>query len=167
MGMRAWAWSLLALAVIAQTPARDRLITANGIGPIQLGMTLAEARKAAPKAAFSRTSDGDGAALVQIALAPDVTVQAWADEEDPEKPIDWRKKILTLETFSEAFRTAEGAHPGMAVSDANRIYGATRKIETTEIESRDYITFERHPPKLLFRLDETRQAILSIAVSSY
>jgi hypothetical protein len=165
MGMRAWAWSLLALAVIAQTPARDRLITANGIGPIQLGMTLAEARKAAPKAAFSRTSDGDGAALVQIALAPDVTVQAWADEEDPEKPIDWRKKILSLATFSGAFRTAEGAYPGIKVSDANRVYGATETIETSEIESRQFITFAKHPRGLLFRLDETGGALLSIAIS--
>jgi hypothetical protein len=163
--MHACVGMLVALAVIAQAPARDRLISATGIGPIKVGMTLADARKAVPRAAFTRVSDGDGAALVRITLARDVTMQAWADEEDPEKPIDWRKTILTLETFSEAFRTAEGAHPGMKVKDANRLYGATVTIETSEIESRQFITFAKHPRGLLFRLDETGGALLSIAIS--
>jgi hypothetical protein len=163
--MRLLAFSLLSLAALFQAPAADRLITVKGVGPIQVGMTLGEARKAVPRAAFTRVSDGDGAALVQIALARDVTMQAWADEADPEKPIDWRKKILSIETFSAAFRTAEGAHPGMKVSDANRLYGSTRKIETTEIESRQFITFAKHPAGLLFRLDETSGTLLSIAIS--
>ena len=164
--MHAWLPSLLALAVVFQAPAADRLVSADGVGPIRVGMTLAQARKALPAAAFRRVSDGDGAALIQITLARNVTMQAWADEEDPARPIDWRKKILTIETFSRAFRTAKGAHPGMTVAAANRIYGATKAIETSEIESRQFITFEKHPAGLLFRLDETGQVLLSIAVSS-
>ncbi|HEX6322373.1 MAG TPA: hypothetical protein VFZ36_01505 [Vicinamibacterales bacterium] len=163
--MRLSVFSLLSLAAMFQAPAPDRLITANGVGPIKVGMTLGEARKAVPRAAFARVSDGDGAALVQIALARDVTMQAWADEEDPAKPIDWRKKILSIETFSAAFHTAEGAHPGMKVAAANRLYGATQAIETSEIESRQFITFAKHPAGLLFRLDETGGALLSIAIS--
>ncbi|MDQ3068510.1 MAG: hypothetical protein M3R55_02125 [Acidobacteriota bacterium] len=160
--------ALVTLLVVSQiasvSPAR--LISEKGVGPIRPGMTLGEARKAAPGAAFARVGDGDGAALVQVTFAKGVTLQVWADEDDPEKPIDWRKKIRTIETFSPAFRTAEGAHPGMKVSDLHRLYGATRSIETTEIESRQFITFEKHPSGLLFRLDETGRAILSIAVSS-
>lgn len=164
-----WTLSIAALVCASQIAAAApaRVISDKGIGPIRLGMTLGEARKAAPGATFKRTGDGDGAALVEIALARDVTMQAWADEEDPSKPIDWRKKIQNIETFSKAFRTAEGVHPGMKVSDANRIYGATKTIETSEIESRQFITFEKHPARMLFRLDETGRAILSISVSPF
>jgi len=167
MAIRAWACSLLSLAVLAQAPAADRLITPRGIGPIRVGMTLGEARKAAPRATFTRTGDGDGAALVEITLARDVTMQVWADEEDPSKPIDWRKKIQNIETFSKAFRTAEGVHPGMKIRDVNRIYGATRAIETSEIESRQFITFTKHPAGMLFRVDDTGGALLSISVSRF
>lgn len=159
----------LMLLLVSQIGSGDpaRVISEKGIGPIRLGMTLGEARKAVPGATFKRTGDGDGAALVEITLARDVTMQVWADEEDPSKPIDWRKKIQNIETFSKAFRTAGGAHPGMKVSDANRIYGATKAIETSEIESRQFITFEKHPAGMLFRLDETGRALLSISVSSF
>ena len=160
---------LVALLVLTQAAAvsPERLISGKGVGAIRLGMTLAEARKAAPGATFTRTGDGDGAALVQVTFAKDIALQLWADEEDASKPIDWRSKILNIETFSPAFRTAEGAHPGMKVGDLNRLYGATKAIETSEIESRQFITFENHPAGLLFRLDETRDALLSISVSSF
>lgn len=158
----------LVLLLVSQIGSGDpaRAISKNGVGPIKLGMTLGEARKAAPGATFKRTGDGDGAALVEITLARGVTMQVWADEEDASKPIDWRKKIQNIETFSKAFRTAEGVHAGMKVSDVNRVYGATKAIETSEIESRQFITFEKHPARMLFRLDETGRAILSISVSA-
>ncbi len=160
--------SLVTLLFVSQVASVSpaRLISEKGVGPIRPGMTLGEARKAAPDAAFTRVGDGDGAALVQVTLAKDVTLQVWADEEDARKPIDWRKQIRSIETFSPAFRTVEGAHPGMKVRDLNRLYGATASIETTEIESRQFITFEKHPAGLLFRLDETGDALLSITVSS-
>ncbi len=161
--------SLMTLLCVSQVVSHGppRLISEKGIGLIRVGMTLGEARKAAPEAAFRRAGDGDGAALVEVTLAKDVTMQVWANEEDPRKPIDWRRKILSIETSSPAFRTAEGAHPGMTLSDASRFYGATKAIETSEIESRQFVTFEKHPAGLLFRLDETGRAILSIAVSSF
>lgn len=179
---------MLALAVVAQLacdePARrdqaarqpatarepvplqqDRLISAKGVGAIQLGMTLSDARNAAPAAAFTRTSDGEGVALVQVTVAPDVSMVVWAEEDDPDKPVDWTKRIRSIETFSAAFRTAEGAHPGAMVSDVHRLYGPTKTTETSEIESRRYITFDNQPAGLMFRLDETGRAIFSIAVS--
>ena len=46
-------------------------ITKSGIGPIKLGMTLQEARRALPKASFQRTSDGEGIPLVGVQLGSD------------------------------------------------------------------------------------------------
>jgi len=180
--MRAPASALFAMVLLAllvcntrasqAPPSRDaadvaanRLISRDGVGLIRLGVTLGAARKTVPSAAFTRASDGDGAALVKVTVAPGASMLVWAGEDDPKKPIDWTKPIRTIETFSAVFRTAEDVHPGTSVSAVNRVYGRTKAIETSEIESRRYITFDRHPGGLLFRVDETERAILSIAVS--
>jgi hypothetical protein len=160
---------------------RDRnLISTSGIGRILLGMTLAEVRRALPGAKFARTSDGDGNALVETTLARKQSVLLWADEHDPGLPIDWSRTIKTLETFSAAFHTAEGVHPGSQVEDVEKIFGRVKLITKSEIESREYVTFERQPDFLTLRLDytgvfqnhsrETREyrphaKILSMAVS--
>jgi hypothetical protein len=132
-----------------------RLISDHGIGGIRLGMTFDEARRALSTAKFERTSDGDGAALVEVSLAPNDSVTLWADEDDPDAPIDWSRKIGTIETFSAGFHTAEGVHPGSLVTDVEHAFGKTREIEQSEIESREYIFFEKQPAGLTFRLDYT------------
>lgn len=143
----------------AVTPAHpdaiDRLITATSIGPIRLGMTLTDARRTIPTAKFERTSDGDGAALVAVTLAPDAMVMLWADEDDAEAPVDWSRRIQSIETFDAPFHTAAGVHPGSLVADVERVYGTTKVITLSEIESRQYIAFESQPASLTFRLDYT------------
>ena len=133
----------------------DYVISATSVGPIRLGMTLDEARRAAPAAVFQRASDGEGAALVEAALAPGATMMLWAGEDDADATVDWSKRIENIETFSPAFHTASGVHPGSLVADVERVYGGTRAITLSEIESRQYIEFESQPSWLRFRLDYT------------
>jgi len=135
--------------------ADDRLITASAMGHVRLKTTLDEARRTLPGASFSRTSDGDGAALVEIAFGPDDSLSVWADEDDPAASIDWSKRIVTIETFSAAFHTREGIHPGSLVTEAAKFFGPVREIVKSEIESREYVTFARQPRPLTFRLDDT------------
>lgn len=137
------------------TRADTHLITASAMGQVRLRMTLEEARRALPVASFSRTSDGDGAALVEIAFGEHHSLSVWADEDDPAKPIDWSKRIVTIETFSAAFHTREGIHPGSLVAEVARLFGPVREIVKSEIESREYVTFARQPRALTFRLDYT------------
>jgi hypothetical protein len=137
----------------ARPDSADRLITATGIGPIRLGMTLDEARRALPTATFKRASDGEGVALVGVALAPDVTMKLFAGEDDADAPVDWSKRIEYIETFSSAFHTAAGVHPGSLMTDVERVHGRTKEITLSEIEAREYITFEAQPAWLTFRLD--------------
>lgn len=118
-------------------------------------MTLDEARRALTAASFARTSDGDGAALVEVTFGKDDSLILWADENEPAAPIDWSKKIVTIETFSAAFHTREGIHPGSLVRDAATLFGPVHEIIKSEIEGRQYITFERQPQALTFRLDYT------------
>jgi hypothetical protein len=163
------------------TTSETYLISKSGIGKIRLEMTLDEARRALPAATFARTSDGDGAALVEVTVAAGSTMVLWADEADPAAAIDWSKKIQRIETFSPAFHTAEGIRPGALVTDAEKVFGRTTEVNKSEIEQREFITFDRQPAYLTFRLDYTgifqgesrrtkvfqpRAKILSIAVSS-
>jgi hypothetical protein len=172
---------LIGLAVQQpKVPAARLIVPQSGIGPVRLGITLDEARRALPNARFARTSDGDGAALVEVSIAQDQMVVVGADEDDPKSPIDWTKKIGWIETRSAAFRTSEGVHAGMVVTDVEVLFGPVTEIVRSEIESREFISFARQPAGLVLRLDYTgvfaaRQAstrtyqrgakILSIAVS--
>jgi hypothetical protein len=139
----------------ASTKPDGHLIVASGMGGIQLGMSLEQAQGAFPAAKFERTSDGDGAALVEITIAPDESMVVWTGEDDPAAPIDWSKRIKTIETFSPNFHTAEGVHPGALVTDVEIAFGKAKEIQKSEIESREYIEFERQPAGLTFRLDYT------------
>jgi hypothetical protein len=142
-----------------QPAARDdtdnHLITASAMGHVRLRTTLDEARRALPAASFARTSDGDGAALVEITFGKDDSLTVWAEEDDAASPIDWSKRIVTIETFSAAFHTREGVHPGSSVTEVIKLFGSIREIVESEIEARQYVTFARQPQSLTFRLDYT------------
>jgi hypothetical protein len=100
----------------------------------------------------ARTSDGEGVALVEIALGLD-TVLAYTGEENPAAPVDMTKPIRSLETMTPGFQTGVGIHPGSLVSDAESVYGRITRIEKSEIESREFITFTSQPKGMTFRLD--------------
>lgn len=129
------------------------LVRTGAIGPLQVGMALDEARRAMRRATFTRTSDGDGVALVDVALDGTSLAIAYAGEEDAEKPVDMTRPIEQIETFAAACETTDGIHPGSTVEEAAAVYGPVRIIQRSEIESREYVEFERQPPGLQFRLD--------------
>jgi hypothetical protein len=112
-------------------------------------------REALSTATFARTSDGDGLALVEVTFGVDTALTLYADEDDPEAPVDTSKRISRIETFSSAFHTVEGVHPGALVRDVEGVFGKTREIVKSDIESREFIDFERQPAFLTLRLDYT------------
>jgi hypothetical protein len=170
------------VAAVQERPAADRLITNSSMGRLRLGMTLDEARRTlGTVAVLSRTEDGDGAALVAVMEGQEPTLTLSANEDDPARPIDWSRPIQYIATSNAAFHTAEGVRPGALVEDVVRLFGPVTEIVVSEIESREFITFERQPPALTFRLDytgiftdgarrttrfSTGATILSIAISS-
>ena len=135
--------------------AHDRSITATAMGPIVLGVTLEEARREAPAAEFRRATDGDGAALVRIAFAPNESLLVWTGEEDPAAPIDWTRKIQTVETLASTFTINGLIAPGTTVAFAADVWGPVQDIVESEIESRQFVTFERQPAAFTLRLDYT------------
>lgn len=146
----------VATAAPAQSgQAPECLISADGIGAIRLGRTIDEARRAMPSAKVERTSNGDGAALVEVSFGTDTSVTISADEDDPDAPIDWSKTVTAIETFSPTCHTVDGIRPGILVVDVEKVFGPVKQIVKSEIESREYITFEQQPADLTLRLDYT------------
>ncbi len=131
------------------------LVSAAGIGPIRLGMTLLEAKAAMPTTNFKRSSDGENAAHVTVHLGKEELMTLNAQEDDSDKPIDWVKKIVFIETFNSRCKTAEGLFPGQLVKEVEKKLGKTKEVMESEIESRQFITFEKEPPHLIFRIDYT------------
>lgn len=131
------------------------LISGLGIGPIRLGATLDDARKALPTAEFERTSDGDGVALINVKLANKDLMVLYAGEDDPDAPIDWSKKISFIETFNPSCHIKNGIHPGSLVRDIENLLGGIKVIVKSEIESREYISFKKQSSQFIFRLDYT------------
>lgn len=137
----------------AAVPPDAWLISNAGIGPIRLSMSVGEAMRALSTATFARTSDGDGLALVEVTFGVDTALTLYADEDDAEAPVDTSKRISRIETFSSAFHTVEGVRPGALVRDVEGVFGKTREIVKSDIESREFIDFERQPAFLTLRLD--------------
>ena len=133
----------------------DMSIDVGGVGRVRLNFTLDEVRRALPRATFKRTSDGDGLALIEITLGGDTAVVIYAGEDDPGPEIDWAKRVERVEVFSKAYYTAEGARVGALVTDVEKIYGKVTDITVSEIESREYVTFEKQPSWLTLRLNYT------------
>lgn len=134
--------------------AADCLIRADSVGLIKLGMTIADARKAAKTLNFKRTSDGEGVALVQVSLGNVVVMTVFAGEKEVAEAIDEKAKIELIEVWDSSCKTAEGVHPNMLLSDVEKAYGKVTSIMKTEIESREYATFANQPKGLSFRLNE-------------
>jgi hypothetical protein len=172
---------------LAMPAAAECLIQKDSIAGIKLGQNLKQVKQKFPKAKMERISDAEGVAYVAITLSKDVMVIALQDGDDnPDSPIKLHKKIDSLSTYSPACHTASGVHPGMKIKDAEAKLGKVKKIIMSEIESREYAIFTRHPKHFDFRMEigtgiypgkggvpnQTRRyrkggSILEISVSKY
>ena len=171
---------------LAMPAAAECLIQKDSIAGIKLGQNIKQVKQKFPKAKMEREND-DGVALVAITLSKDVMVFALQDGDDnPDSPIKLHKKIDSLSTYSPACHTVSGVHPGMKIKDAEAKLGKVKKIIMSEIESREYAIFTRHPKHFDFRMEigtgiypgkgrapnQTRRyrkggSILEISVSKY
>ena len=76
----------------------------------------------------------------------------YADEEDPERPIDETARIMNIEVWDPRFKTANGVHPNMKLVDAEKAFGKVKKIIRSEIESREFAEFTTKTDGFMFRL---------------
>lgn len=155
-------------SVIAVPPVFDNTprctITQTSIGNARLGATLQQIKDEWSGATLTRTSDGEGVALVQIAVGADSLVTAYAGEDDPEKPVDLTRRVTWLETFSDKCSTADGIRPGLTIRSAESKLGVIQSVDTSEIEQRKFIRFANQPSWMTLRVEDG--LVWSIAIAS-
>lgn len=135
-----------------QKASPAQLIAKDSVGPVRLGMTIAQVRKALPKQRFARTTDGEGMALIEVKNGEVLEMILYAGEENPNGPIDEQAKVQLISVFGETYMTAEGVHPGMPLAEVEKRYGKLASITMSEIESREYAEFATHPVGLSLRV---------------
>ena len=115
-------------------------------------MTVGEIPKAMPGIHLERSEDGDGVAFLDLLLGKDALMSTWVGEDDDGTPLTRADRtVQAIETFSPVPTTPDGVHVGMSLKDVEKIWGPVTKIEYTEIESREFVTFQRSPKWLIIR----------------
>ena len=144
--------ALIVCSVATGYGQRNFDITRNSVGGIKLGMTIDQARQTLRSCRFKRTSDGEGAALIGVRCSAKEIVTIFAGEEDVEAPINEKAKIEFIEVWDKRFKTKQGVHKGMLVSEIEKRLGTVTKIILTEIESREFVTFRRKQAGIYYRI---------------
>jgi len=121
----------------------NALITESGAGTLKIGMSVRDAKRALPDHEFSRTSDGEGLALIRVAKGGKDIFFLFAGEEDPDRPIDQSAEIEMISVTGGPYRTSEGLRPGMKLADAEKLVGKVTEIFLSEIEAREFVKFAR------------------------
>lgn len=137
----------------ASAAPASRLVTSSGVGPVKLGMTVAQARRALARSQFKRGSDGEGVALIEVVQGGRVVMTLFADEPDRARPINERARVSFIEVWGKNYATRAGVRPGMLIREVERRYGRLKQITTSEIEQREYAEFARAPAGLGFRVE--------------
>ena len=135
--------------ISAQT---NRLITSNSVGNLRIGMTVEQARRALSGFKFSRGTDGEGIAMIEIGRGKRLYMTVFAGEFDVDKPIDENAKIEFIEVFDSRYRTARGVFPRMRLRDVEQKMGKLKNIVLSEIEAREFGTFTNQPDGIDIRL---------------
>jgi hypothetical protein len=128
-------------------------ITATSVGPVKLGMTVAQARRVLAGYTLRRGSDGEGVALIEVRRGGQEVMKLFADEPDPARPINARARVRWIEVWDNSYTTRAGVHPGMPLREVEQKYGKLKQITRSEIESREYATFAKEPAGLQFRVE--------------
>ena len=135
--------SLLLLGAMSGAMACE--INQQAIADVRLGMNIKQVKQKFPQAKITRTSDGEGLALIDIKLKPNLSLLAYADEEDANKPVNQNRKITWLATDSAVCKTKAGVYAGMKLAEVEKYYGNLREIVESEIEAREFAQFSRQP----------------------
>jgi tetratricopeptide (TPR) repeat protein len=136
----------------SQLSSSAGVITSTSVGPVRLGMTVAQARNALPGTTFVRTTGGDGEALIAVKRGENLLMTLYTGDAKPAAPIDERAVIEFVEARDAGYRTSAGVNPTMPLREAARKYGRLDEISLSEIEAREYATFANHPIGISFRV---------------
>lgn len=134
-------------------PARfdpARLISAGGIGPVRLGMTLAQAKRVMGSTVRWENVPNLMVDFGAIAVKSGSTVLFYVVYE-ADRPLRDRDTISILMTQNPAYKTSEGVGPSTTIARAASIYGPATLSFNWDDEAREYVRFANQPSSMLFR----------------
>lgn len=140
----------------AISPSVERaipVITKNGIGEVKLGMTLTELKNLFPLAKFESQEGGDGVTWFYFSTDAGDTMSLYVGDWDSSASVMWNRGIEIIEIFSTLYVTESGVRVGDLISDVEKKIGKVVSISESEIESGQYIEFEKQPVGIGFMLD--------------
>jgi len=133
-----------ALPVQTPAPSSAYLITKTSVGPVRIGMTLAQARRAMPGVVFKRT-----AADAALFRGRTKLMKLFVYTNNSEKATN----IANIVVFDASYSTAAGVHPKMLLREAEQRYGKVT-ISMGELADIDeQATFAQSPPGIYFFID--------------
>jgi hypothetical protein len=110
---------LLFLTAAAAVPLQHQVITFHGIGPVQVGASLADASRAAGEQlveAKDKPSGVENCYHVRLQSSPTLLFMVEND------------RITRVETRDSRFRTRSGVRVGQSEAEARRIYGKRLEV---------------------------------------
>ncbi|TAD77850.1 MAG: hypothetical protein EA001_09065 [Oscillatoriales cyanobacterium] len=127
-----------------------RLIAANGIGPVRLGMTLAQAKRVMGANVRWENTPNFMVDFGAIAVKSGSTVLFYVVYE-ADRPLRDRDSISILMTQNPAYKTGEGVGPSTSIARVASIYGPATLSFNWDDEGREYVRFANQPSSMLFR----------------
>jgi tetratricopeptide (TPR) repeat protein len=143
---------VFALPARSQQSSSASAITETSVGPVRLGMTVAQVRSALPGLTLTRATDGEGTPMIFVKRGATLLMTLYAGETSPGTTIDERAVIEFVEARDSSYRTAAGVYPRMSLPEVERKYGKLHEITLSEIEAREHATFANHPAGISFRV---------------
>ena len=149
--------ALLLRIAPAAAVAPERLISAAGVGPLQLGLRLDAVRAAAAGFTFAESLDPAGGACVEVAEDETVLMRLFAGEGDGDEDfgasVDWSAPLVAVEVLAADYRTEAGIGPHSPLGEVEQAYGPLIRIRRSEIDRREFALFANQPPNLVLRVD--------------
>ncbi len=119
---------------------------------IRSGMTFKDAIQALKPECQTYALGGDSGWLLQIhdnASYEEVLMSLWSDESQ-DYTINYAAKIQAIMIHSPKYKTKEGVHVGMLLTDAEKKLGKIKRIYTSEPTFEEYAEFAKMPKGISF-----------------
>ncbi|MEP0782655.1 DUF3558 domain-containing protein [Coleofasciculus sp. FACHB-129] len=151
---------------VSETISESQKISATGIGPAKLGMTLGELKKELGSKAEFKVQSPYIVDFDAIAVSQNGKVQYYILY-PAGKPLTDSGKIDALVTENSDYKTEKGVGPGTSLKQAEAAYGDATLSYNLDNEGREYVRFANQPAKSIsFRLGNANDASLIGVYSS-
>lgn len=133
------------LAPSSATPLLDNYaITSGAAGGVQLGMPSAEILAKFPTATAQLELDSDRVEWVNLSYQTEPLMSIMLDKNTHTASL--------IRVLSPRFRTEQGVSVGENLQSASDKLGGLSEIQWTEIESREFATFNKAPDNMVFQV---------------